>query len=112
MVLGNCPYLHELYRLISSCVIPDMVSLPNPGLNDALDSQEQTGALLPGAHDVALDTGDQQADGSKDYYGPSATTESSFPLLYKLITSCAVCIPRQSTLSVCRGTHGSVDGRG
>jgi len=70
MVL-NCTYLHELYRLISSCVIPDMVSLPNPELNDALDSQEQTGALLPGRQHVALDSEDQQAEGSHDYYGES-----------------------------------------
>lgn len=80
MVLGNCPYLHELYRLISNCVIPDMVSLPNSGLNDALDSQEQTGTLLPGRQKVVLDTGDQQADGSKDYYGLSATTVPFLPL--------------------------------
>lgn len=69
MVLGNCTYLHELYRLISSCVIPDMASLPNPGLNDALDSQEQTGALLPEGQRVALTRGDQQAETSHDYYG-------------------------------------------
>lgn len=67
MVL-NCTYLHELYRLISNCVIPDMVSLPNPGLNDALDSQEQTGTLLPGRQHAALDSEDQQAAGSHDYY--------------------------------------------
>lgn len=69
MVLGNCTYLHELYRLISSCVIPDMASLPNPGLNDALDSQEQTGALLPEGQRVALSNSDQRAAGSHDYYG-------------------------------------------
>ena len=38
---------------------------------DALDSQEQTGALLPGRQHVALDSEDQQAAGSHDYYGES-----------------------------------------
>ena len=83
MVLGNCTYLHELYRLISSCVIPDMVSLPNPGLNDALDSQEQTGALLPGRQHVAMTNGDEQADGSHDYYGESSNTAAACLLLCK-----------------------------
>lgn len=80
MVLGNCTYLHELYRLISSCVIPDMVSLPNPGLNDALDSQEQTGALLSNRQRVALDGGDQLAKGSHDYYGKAGPEVSIVPL--------------------------------
>jgi len=62
--------LHELYRLISSCVIPDMAhSLPNPALNEALDSQEQTGALLPEGQRLAFTNGEQQADPSHDYYG-------------------------------------------
>ena len=74
MVLGNCTYLHDLYRLISSCVIPDMVSLPNSSLNDALDSQEQTGALLPDGQPVAVSNGDQQAETSHDYYGKVAVT--------------------------------------
>lgn len=73
MVLGNCTYLHELYRLVSSCVIPDMVSVPNPRLNDALDSQEQTGALLPDGQRVAFSAGDQQtSEASHDYYGKLA----------------------------------------
>ena len=68
MVL-DCSYLHELYRLIAGCVTPEMVSVPNPGLNDALDSQEQTGALLPGNKHVAMESGSHQAEGSHDYYG-------------------------------------------
>ncbi len=38
---------------------------------DALDSQEQTGALLPGRPHVVLNSEDQQAAGSHDYYGES-----------------------------------------
>lgn len=72
----DCSYLHELYRLISSCVIPDMVSLPNPGLNDALDSQEQTSTLLSGRQHAALGNGESQAEGSHDYYGQSCLSQS------------------------------------
>ena len=104
MVLDNCTYLHELYRLISSCVIPDMASLPNPGLNDALDSQEQTGALLPEGQRVDLTNNDQRAAASHDYYG-------NLQAHFGLIKDCACCNAHQAIMIVCRGAHGSFDSR-
>ena len=68
MVL-NCTYLQDLYRLISSCITPEMASLPQPGLNDALDSNEQHQELLPDRQHSPLENGAQQAQSSQDYYG-------------------------------------------
>ena len=65
----NCRHLQDLYRLLSSCIAPEMVSLPHPGLSDALDSNEQGGALLLDKQQVSLDDGGQPAQSSQALYG-------------------------------------------
>ena len=109
MVL-DCTYLHELYRLISSCVVPEMVSLPNPRLNDALDSQEQSGALLPGRQRAASENSSQQDEGSHGYYGQClcAVTCTDFDFdQWRGVSGLSALTLAQLC---CRGARGTFDG--
>lgn len=61
-----------------------MGSIPHPGLTDALDSNEQQGALLPGRDHRALN-GDVPAQSSQDFYGERSSLAAVLTCICMLI---------------------------